>query len=87
MDRVTAHRTDRQGAAYMLAGTSVAALIAFSIARRTGGGLDLFQKEGGGDDAAWRKVIPIENLLCRCSAFMLVPGTITKQRQRVLCFA
>ena len=45
-----------QGAACMLTGTSLAALIAFSIARRTGGGMDFFREEGGGDDATWRKV-------------------------------
>ncbi len=45
-----------QGAACMLTGTSLAALIAFSIARRTGSGMDFFKGEGGGDDAAWKKV-------------------------------
>ena len=40
----------------MLIGTSLAALIAFSIARRTGRGLNFFKEEGSGDDAAWRKV-------------------------------
>jgi hypothetical protein len=53
----------------MLTGTSLAALIAFSIARRTGGGLDFFQKvEGGGDDAAWRKVYPLESYCATTSA-------------------
>ena len=45
-----------QGAAGMLTGTSLAALIAFSIARRTGGGMDFFKGEGGGDEATWKKV-------------------------------
>ena len=45
-----------QGAAFMLTGTTLAAVVAFTIARRTGGGQSFLAEEGGDSDAKWRQV-------------------------------
>lgn len=46
-----------QGAAFMLIGSTLAAFIAFTIARRSGNGENfLTESEGGGSDAQWKQV-------------------------------